>query len=148
MELTINTPALLFPAITLLMLAYTNRFLGLSTRIRSLHEKVLETTDRTSIIKQIQNLRLRLHLIRYMQLFGSFSFAMCIVCMFCIYQEYRQGSHIIFAISLAALFISILISLWEIQISTRAMDVELSDIEELNQESLAGYIKNTFSREK
>jgi hypothetical protein len=148
MELSINTPALLFPAITLLMLAYTNRFLGLSTRIRSLHEKALEAEDRTSMVKQIKNLRLRLHLIRYMQLFGSFSFAMCIVCMFFIYKNYQQASHITFAISLAALFISILISLWEIQISTRAMDVELSDIEELNNESLAGYIKQSFSREK
>ncbi len=148
MELTINIPALLFPAITLMMLAYTNRFLGLSARIRSLHEKALQATERTGVIKQIKNLRLRLHLIRYMQLFGSFSFAMCIVCMFFIYCRYQWWSHFTFAISLAALFVSILISLWEIQISTRAMDVELSDIEELNQESLAGYIKSSFTREK
>ena len=39
MELSINTPALLFPAITLLMLAYTNRFLALASLVRSLHDE-------------------------------------------------------------------------------------------------------------
>jgi hypothetical protein len=131
MELTINVPALLFPGITLLMLAYTNRFLGLASLIRNLHDKLRENKERPSIVKQIRNLRLRLHLIRYMQLFGAFSFALCLVCMFCIYQKREAASKLTFLISLSSLFLSLLISLWEIQISTRALDYELSDMEDI-----------------
>ncbi len=147
MELTLNTPALLFPAITLLMLAYTNRFLGLSTRIRSLHDKYGAIENKEGLLKQIKNLRLRLHIIRYMQLLGSFSFLCCIVCMYAIYIDYQQIANIIFALSLASLTLSIVCSLWEIQISTRAMEIELSDMEELNKNSLVDYLKSTFQRE-
>ncbi len=147
MELTLNTPALLFPAITLLMLAYTNRFLGLSSRIRSLHDKYGARENKAGLLMQIKNMRLRLHIIRYMQLLGSFSFLCCIICMYTIYSNYQQASHIIFGISLAALALSILCSLWEIQISTRAMEIELSDMEELNKSSLVDYLKSTFQRD-
>ena len=147
MELTLNTPALLFPAITLLMLAYTNRFLGLSSRIRSLHDKYTTIENKDSLLKQIKNMRLRLHIIRYMQLLGSFSFLCCIICMFCIYRNYQQWAHVVFAISLATLALSIMFSLWEIQISTRAMEIELGNIEELNKNSLVDYIKSTFHKD-
>jgi len=147
MELTLNTPALLFPAITLLMLAYTNRFLGLSTRIRSLHDKYAAIENKASLLLQIKNLRLRLHIIRYMQLLGSFSFLCCIICMYCIYMDYQKLANVVFAISLAALALSIMFSLWEIQISTKAMEIELGDMEELNKGSLVDYIKSTFNRD-
>lgn len=147
MELTLNTPALLFPAITLLMLAYTNRFLGLSTRIRSLHDKYGSIGNKEGLLKQIKNLRLRLHIIRYMQLLGSFSFLCCIICMYCIYLNYQQWANVIFSISLGSLAFSIMFSLWEIQISTKAMEIELGDMEELNKSSLVDYLKSTFQRE-
>ncbi|MEO7313405.1 MAG: DUF2721 domain-containing protein [Chitinophagaceae bacterium] len=147
MELSLNTPALLFPAITLLMLAYTNRFLGLSSRIRNLHDKYASIENKNSLLRQIKNLRLRLHMIRYMQLLGAFSFLMCIVCMFCIYSNYQEVAHVIFTVSLASLGLSIMCSLWEIQISTKAMEIELGDMEELNQKSLVDYIKSSFSKE-
>jgi len=148
MELSINTPALLFPAITLLMLAYTNRFLGLSSRIRSLHDKYATIENRESLLKQIKNLRLRLHIIRYMQLLGSFSFLSCLVCMFCIYKSYVEAANIVFAISLASLSFSIMFSLYEIQISTKAMEIELSDMEGLDSNNvLVNYIKNTFQKD-
>lgn len=147
MELTLNTPALLFPAITLLMLAYTNRFLGLSSRIRSLHDKYLSIENKEGLLMQIKNMRLRLHIIRYMQLLGSFSFLCCIICMYAIYIDYQQMANIIFAISLASLALSIVFSLWEIQISTKAMEIELSDMEELNKSSLVDYIRSTFQRD-
>jgi len=148
MELSLNTPALLFPAITLLMLAYTNRFLGLSSRIRNLHDKYPSIENKTGLLLQIKNLRLRLHIIRYMQLLGAFSFLSCIVCMYCIYSNFQNAAHIIFAISLASLAFSIVFSLWEIQISTKAMEIELSDMEELNKNSLVDYFKTTFNRDE
>jgi hypothetical protein len=135
MELSLNTPALLFPAITLLMLAYTNRFLGLATLIRSLHEKYLKVGQEKTILDQILNIRIRLHLIRYMQFMGALSFFLCVICMYCIFRGYDMAAKIVFATSLFALLVSLGILMWEIQISTNALELELSDMEELSKDS-------------
>ncbi|TAD84758.1 MAG: DUF2721 domain-containing protein [Bacteroidetes bacterium] len=147
MELSLNTPALLFPAITLLMLAYTNRFLGLSTRVRSLHSLYLQDKNSKSILEQIRNIRTRLHLIRYMQFVGALSFFLCVVCMFCIFRNYMVAAKLIFSTSLVCLLASLAILMWEIQISTHAVELELSDIEELSNDStLLNYLRGRFDK--
>ena len=78
MELSINTPALLFPAISLVMLAYTNRFLSLSNRVRNLHDKYAAHEQKVIILGQIKNLKYRLKLIKRMQTLGVLSFLFCI----------------------------------------------------------------------
>ncbi len=148
MELTLNAPALLFPAITLVILVYTNRFLALASRIRELHEKYILDPKSKNTLLQIKNLRTRLHMIRLMQWLGAFSFLLCIICMYFIFNNWQNWAHFIFGASLLALFISILISLAEIQISTKALEVELSDVEELSKDNvLVDYLKNTFDKE-
>ena len=87
MDISINTPALLFPAISLVMLAYTNRFLALSNRVRSLNEKYRSQEQKHLIHGQIRNLRYRLKLIKNMQAFGVLTFLLSIACMYCIYIE-------------------------------------------------------------
>jgi hypothetical protein len=82
MELSITTPALLFPAISLLMLAYTNRFLAIANLIRNLHDKYKKDPNEKHIVAQIRNLRVRIRLIRNMQAFGVISFLFCVVCYF------------------------------------------------------------------
>jgi len=145
MELSITTPALLFPAISLLMLAYTNRFLALASLIRNLHSKYKDRTDKEGIFKQIKNLRLRLRLIRLMQWFGVFSLFMCVLSMFFVYMIYPQLAGFFFSSSLVTMLISLLLSLSEIQISTRALEIELSDMEGLEKEgSIINYIKQRF----
>ncbi|WP_111672410.1 DUF2721 domain-containing protein [Algoriphagus litoralis] len=131
MELQLSTPALLFSAITLLMLAFTNRFLAIATLIRGLHKNYLKEPDSTLIVEQIHNLRRRLTLIKNMQLFGVFSFLMCIVCMYLLFQGYTQAANWVFVASMLSLLISLAISLIEIQISTKALNLELSDMEEI-----------------
>ena len=69
MEINFTTPALLFPTVSLLMLAYTNRFLTLATIIRNLHDRYKSEND-NNILGQIANLRYRIYLIRDMQIFG------------------------------------------------------------------------------
>jgi hypothetical protein len=133
MELQLSTPALLFSAITLLMLAFTNRFLAIATLIRGLHKNYLKEPDQEIIVEQIHNLRRRLTLIKNMQLFGVFSFLMCIVCMFLLFQGYTTAANWVFVISMLSLLISLGISLVEIQISTKALNLELSDMEGLFQ---------------
>lgn len=136
MELSISIPALLFPGITLLMLAYTNRFLALASLIRKLHEQYFRHHDKQNIIKQIRNLRGRLHLIRYMQAFGVLSFLLCMVCMYLIFRGMDSAAHYVFALSIVSLIVSLIISLVEILQSTKALELELSDVEELAQSNV------------
>jgi len=143
-EVNINTPALLFPAITLLMLAYTNRFLSLAVLVRKLHEEYQRGEKEKNILSQIKNIRSRINLIRYMQGFGILSFLCCVLCMYVIFRGWMQVAHVIFAASLIFLLVSIILSLIEINKSTKAIELELSDIEELSKGNIfADIFKNT-----
>lgn len=135
-EMNINTPALLFPAITLLMLAYTNRFLSLASLVRKLHEEYNRGEKEKNVLNQIRNIRTRLNLIRYMQGFGVMSFLCCVLCMYVIFRNWMTLAHWIFAASLVFLLLSIVLSLLEINKSTKAIELELSDIEELDKENI------------
>lgn len=135
-EININTPALLFPAITLLMLAYTNRFLSLASLVRKLHEEYSRGEREKNILKQIKNLRSRLNLIRYMQAFGILSFLCCVLCMYTIYNNWMHMANWIFGGSLLFLTLSIILSLLEINKSTKAIELLMGDIEELNRENI------------
>lgn len=129
MELELSTPALLFSAITLMMLAFTNRFLAIATLIRGLHKNYLKDPDQEIIVEQIHNLRRRLTLIKNMQLFGVFSFLLCVICMFLLFKGFTLAANWTFVTSMVSLLISLGISLVEIQISTKALSLELSDME-------------------
>lgn len=131
MELQLSTPALLFSAITLLMLAFTNRFLAIATLIRGLHKNYVNEPGSEQIVEQLHNLRRRLTLIKNMQLFGVFSFLLCVVCMYLLFQGYTSAANWVFVMSMAALLIALVLSLVEIQISTQALNLELSDMEDI-----------------
>jgi len=117
----------------LLLLAYTNRFLALANLVRRLHDEYKRGEKSSGIIYQIQSLRRRLILVRYMQGLGVFSFVCCVVTMYSIYSEWQGVAKYIFAVSLLSLLTSLIISLIEIAQSTKAIEVELSDIEELQK---------------
>ncbi|MCK5693569.1 MAG: DUF2721 domain-containing protein [Bacteroidales bacterium] len=127
-QLTLTTPALLFSAISLLLLAYTNRFLAYATVVRNLHKQYKENPD-AIIVGQIQNLRKRLVLTRTMQLLGIGSLLLCVLCMFLVYIELQLFGEIIFGIALVMLIVSLAISVREIQISVKALDLHLGDME-------------------
>ncbi len=128
-ELTLTTPALLFSAISLIMLAYTNRFLAYAAVIRNLHDKYLEKQDDT-LIDQIRNLKLRLNLTRWMQIFGITSLLLCVLTMFLIYVEFHVIAVWVFGVALVLLILSLTLLVKEIQISIRALSLHLKDIEE------------------
>ncbi|MFY7733186.1 MAG: DUF2721 domain-containing protein [Bacteroidia bacterium] len=131
MELTLTTPAILFPAISLLMLAYTNRFLALANLIRNLHAKFIQNGENEKVvIAQLKNLRLRIKLIKYMQGLGVLSIFLCVLCMIFLYVNYALVAQLIFGLSLLIFLASLSLSLIEINISTNALEFELSDMEE------------------
>ncbi|WP_319542333.1 DUF2721 domain-containing protein [uncultured Pseudodesulfovibrio sp.] len=129
MQISVTTPALLFPAISLFMLAFTNRFLSLGSRIRNLHDQYRDSKD-DSIREQIENLRVRVHMIRHMQGFGVMSMLACIFSMIFIFQDWALAGQILFGLSLLFLIISLVISFLEIRISINALDILLKDMEQ------------------
>jgi hypothetical protein len=126
MDLT--TPALLFPALSLLLLAYTNRFLALASLIRTLHQEY--STDRSRIvIGQIRNLQRRISLIKVMQIFGVLSLLLCVVTMFLLFFGLVLLGDIVFALSLISMITSLAFSLSELFMSVTALNLQLSDLE-------------------
>ena len=134
MEITLTTPAILFPAISLLLLAYTNRFMALASLIRSLKTQYIENHN-PNIICQIDNLRRRILLIRYMQGFGIAAFFLCVLSMLVLFFDEQEIGKYIFASSLGLLMVSLYLSFREIHISVNALNLELKDLEkiEINQ---------------
>jgi hypothetical protein len=128
MEINLNTPALLFPAISLLLLAYTNRFLAIANVVRKLHEDYTKNNEDEATVLQIRNLRKRLRYIRLMQGAGVFSFLLCVVCMYSIYNGWMLAANFIFATSLLSLLFSLLCSLIEIFLSLNALEVLMKNI--------------------
>lgn len=145
MEITKNTPAMLFPAISLLMLAYTNRFLALSTLIRKLHDEYQSGKDEKMVKLQIMGLKRRLYYVRWMQGLGVFSFLICVCTMYCIYIGWAKIAQGMFAISLISLSVSLVFSLIEIIQSTNALELELSDMQGLEDE---GFFKELWNKYK
>ncbi len=128
MEITLTTPGLLFSAISLLLLAYTNRFLTLANLIRTLHDQYEESGDKKKK-DQIQNLERRVSLIKNMQLLGIGSLFVSVFCMVALFAGLIVLGKILFGISLIMLLISLGLSIIEIQISVDALNIQLRDLE-------------------
>lgn len=133
LELSMNTPGLLFPAISLLLLAYTNRYLALAGIIRNLFEDYQKAPDQ-KIVLQIGNLRRRISLIKWMQALGIGSLFFTVVAMFQLYLGWQHVAQLTFGLSLALMIASLAMSLIELKMSTEALNVLLSDLEALRDE--------------
>ena len=127
MEIEISTPALLFPAVSLLLLAYTNRFLAISQLIRLLNHQSKER-ESCEQAAQIDNLKLRIELTKWMQIFGVLSILLCTFSMFGLFLGYFDLGKKIFGLSLVSMCVSLIISLIEVAVSTKALNVELGDM--------------------
>lgn len=130
MDFTLSTPALLFPTVSLLMLAYTNRFLTLATIIRGLHDRYKSSDDDDNLLGQIANLRYRVYLIRNMQIVGVLSLLFCVISMFALFAGWVIAGQWSFGIALILMIVSMLISLRELQISVGALDLLLVELED------------------
>lgn len=129
MEIEISTPALLFPAISLLLLAYTNRFLTTGQLIRSISHQAREHGTK-ELSGQIENLKKRLELTKWMQFFGVVSILLCTMSMFSLFLGFHNFGKQIFGLSLVTMCLSLFISLWEVYISSNALNLELKDLHE------------------
>jgi hypothetical protein len=128
MDFNFTTPGLLFPAVSLLLLAYTNRFLALATVIRQLLRDY-KTNPAPAYLAQINNLRRRIRLTRNMQFAGVSSLLLCTACIFLLFYEELVLAEVFFAASLLLMMFSLILSLMEIQISVKALDLHLQHLE-------------------
>lgn len=129
-ELTLTTPTLLFSAVSLILLAYTNRFLSYAQLVRVLKEQYVQHRSEVTAA-QIANLRRRLYLTRSMQVLGISSLFFCVVSMFLIYIRLFDPAVYIFGLALLLLIASLGVSIWEIQISVKALEIHLEDMEKI-----------------
>jgi hypothetical protein len=127
MDITVGTPALLFPAISLTMLAYTTRFLALTNLIRQLRE-VYSREQNHNIIAQIRSLRLRVRLVLWMQGVGIVSFSCCVAAMLALLLQATTIGLWCFGASLGFMLVSLLLSMLELRLSADALDLALKDI--------------------
>lgn len=133
MNLEISTPALLFPAVSLLFLAYTNRFLHLSALVRNLHRDWIQEKNE-HLHSQIENLRYRLKLIRWMQLLGAASLLICVASMLSILTGGDTVGHILFLIALVLMGASLWVLILEIWFSGGALEILLNRVEEMPED--------------
>ena len=129
MEFTLTTPALLFSAISLLLLAYTNRFLALAALMRDLRLRYKENHDQ-KIKGQIANLSYRIRIIRDMQVMGVLSFFFCVTCMILYFVGQAVIAQWVFGFSLLMLLVSLGLSLRELQVSIDALNLQMQDLDE------------------
>ncbi len=125
--LDLTTPSLLFSAISLILLAYTNRFLAYANVVRSLKDKYQQSGNPQDI-EQIKNLRKRLSLTQSMQILGIGSLLLCVVAMFSIYINLPELAIYLFGSALVLLAASLGVCIWEINISVKALDIHLKDM--------------------
>lgn len=133
MDITITTPTILFPAVSLLMLAYINRFHALATAIRELH-KTYKTVANQTTLKEISTFRIRIRLIKNMQGCGMASMSLCTISILSLLLNFTTAGKIIFGLSLISMLISLALSIAEIKMSAIALDLHLEDIEKNPQQ--------------
>lgn len=131
-ELTLATPSLLFSAVSLIMLAYTNRFLSYAAVVRALKSDY-DRAPSPVAVAQIHNLRRRLYLLRAMQVLGILSLLSSVVSMLFVYMGWQVVAVFIFGISLLLLIASLCLSIVEIMISVRALSIHLGEVEQKGQ---------------
>ena len=129
MNIDYTVTALMFPAIPLTMSIYSNRFHTLSSLIRKLHDEyIFEKHIPSEWEKQLINLNERIKLLRYSIVFASFGFLFNMLTVFGLYLNRIFEARIIFGSCCVAMIISIIFFIREIQLSTKALKLHLSDM--------------------
>ncbi len=148
-KLTLTTPSLLFSAISLILLAYTNRFLSYASVVRQLKDRYdADPNNDPTTLAQIDNLVTRLKLIRAMQIFGAGSLLFSTAAMFFIYMEWTFLADIIFGTGMVLLAISLCVCIWEIQISVEALSLRLTSLKEAKESKKEKNAKKIFKKKR
>ncbi len=128
MDIPITTPALLFPAIAILMLGYVNRYLGTASLIRSFKKDYDSGYKHTKIVDQLKILKKRIELSRYMLTLGALSLMLACLSMFLIFAKQQHIGNFVFGLSILGMIVSLFVSLYETTLSNKSLIIEINDI--------------------
>lgn len=128
MSIPITTPALLFPAIAILMLGYVNRYLGTASVIRALKKDYDTGYKRVNVVAQLKILQKRIELSRYMLEIGATALLAACLSMFLIFAEQQRGGEIAFGVSLITMILSLFLSFYETLLSNKSLQIEIEDV--------------------
>lgn len=134
MKLELTTPALLFSTVSLLILAFSNRFISIAQLIRTLHDKYKQDPDYASLL-QINKLRKRARIIRDMQIIAVSSLLLSVVTMFLLFYDLKDAAQIVFSASLILLGVAMSLSIAEMLLSTNALNLLLDGEEESKEKN-------------
>ena len=122
-------PALLFPAIPLMMIVFGNRYSSLSKLIRDLHDRFLKEDEvRDKFTEQIELLTDRLFLVKSMQTLAGLAFIANLLTIFFRYIDVPSVAFSLFGVATILLSASILLFVIEIQKSSSALSKHISDL--------------------
>lgn len=144
MELTISTPAILFSTVSLMIIAFTNRYLAIASLIRELHEKLQKNPNDSIALAQIRILQRRVYMIRNIQVVIVSSLLMSSLCILFIYLQQQNIARSLFFIALLLQIFALCLSIWEITMSIHALKIELSDIKEKLDVSHFGFFSSNY----
>lgn len=128
MDIPITTPALLFPAIAILMLGYINRYLGTASLIRTIRKDYDTGYKRVQLVEQLKILEKRIELSRQMLTAGAFALALACLSMFLIFAEWQTAGNLTFGLSILGMIISLFVSLYETSLSNKSLLIEINDV--------------------
>lgn len=128
MELTLTTPALLFPAIAILMLGYINRYIGTASVIRNFKKDYDTGYTHVDVTRQLKILKRRIELSKWMLLLGMKALALASISMFLLFAGYQTAGKVSFGLSLIIMVLSALVSLYETFLSNKSLLIEVDDI--------------------
>lgn len=128
MNLELSTPALLFPAIAILMLGYVNRYIGAANVIRSFKKDYDSGYKHNDLTKQLNILKKRIELMRGMLLVGASSLILACLSMLFIFVNNQLAGKGAFGLSLLGLVLSLFASLYETSLSNRSLILEIDDM--------------------
>ena len=141
-------PALLFPAIPIMLLVFSNKYTALAMLIRKLHILSQDNAIRHLSVERIQILSGRLLLLRWMQTFSSIAFLFNLITIFLGYNSFQTLALNFFGIAVIFLTIAIILFIIEAQQSHHALNLHIKDLELYSEKEIASYLqqKNILSK--
>ena len=130
MDIDYTVAALMFPAIPLMMTMYSNRFHTLSALIRKIHDQyTFEKKIPPEWENQLHVLNKRTNYLKYVMGFSAFGFLFNMLTVFALYLDTLFIARVIFGSCCLSMIVSIIFFIREIQISTNALNLHMSDMD-------------------
>jgi len=130
MNLEYTFIAIMFPAIPLTMVMFGTRFHTTSVLIRQMHDEyIYKKVMPAEFEKQLNVLKSRIILLKRAQISMSLSFLFNMLSVFALFVNAILPAKLFFALCLFSIILALIIYLYEISLSTKALKYHLLDLD-------------------